>query len=71
MRRLLAELPLLLVAVVARADEEKPEVQRMRFIERGQNLTATGSISKLFDSGSYENDESFSRSFSSASRNSS
>jgi hypothetical protein len=45
---------LLVVALPARADDDKPEVQRMRFIERGQTLTATGNIAKLFDQAAYE-----------------
>jgi hypothetical protein len=45
---------LLLVAVPARADDDKPELQRMRFIERGQNLTANFNIAKLFDQAAYE-----------------
>ncbi len=45
---------LLFVALPARADDDKPEVQRMRFIERGQTLTATGNIAKLFDQAAYE-----------------
>jgi hypothetical protein len=44
----------LLVAVVAHADEIKPELQRMRFIERGTVLTVNGSIAKLFDASAYE-----------------
>jgi len=44
----------LFVAVVAHADDDKPEVQRMRFIERGTELTATGNIAKLFDQAAYE-----------------
>ena len=47
-------LVLVLVALPARADEDKLEVQRMRFIERGQALTATGNIAKLFDQAAYE-----------------
>jgi hypothetical protein len=49
-----AVVALSLVAFVARADEDKPESQRMRFIERGDNLTATGNIAKLFDQAAYE-----------------
>jgi hypothetical protein len=47
---------LVLVALPARAlcDEDKLEVQRMRFIERGDVLTATGNIAKLFDKDTYE-----------------
>jgi hypothetical protein len=44
----------LLVGLPARADDDKPEIQRMRFIERGQNLTANGNIAKLFDQAAYE-----------------
>ena len=35
-------------------DDEKPEIQKMRFVERGLNLHATASISKLFDREAYE-----------------
>jgi hypothetical protein len=52
--RLVVATIVLLVALPARADEDKPEVQRMRFIERGQNLTANGNIAKLFDQAAYE-----------------
>jgi hypothetical protein len=52
--RLVAALAVLLVALPAHADDDKPEVQRMRFIERGQNLTANGNIAKLFDQAAYE-----------------
>ncbi|NVB85341.1 MAG: hypothetical protein HOV81_43660 [Kofleriaceae bacterium] len=54
---------LALVALVALAfasprawadDDDKPEVQRMRFIERDRQLTVTGNIAKLFDQGAYE-----------------
>lgn len=50
----LAIIALVLVALPARADDDKPEVQRMRFVERGDTLTATGNISKLFDQAAYE-----------------
>jgi len=53
MRALLAAAALL-VALPARADDDKIELQRMRFIERGQSLTATGNIAKLFDQAAYE-----------------
>jgi hypothetical protein len=46
---------LLLVSLTAYADDEKPETQKMRFIERDPNLTVTSNISKLFDSEAYEN----------------
>lgn len=45
---------LVLVALPALADDDKPEAQRMRFVERGQQLTATGNIAKLFDQAAYE-----------------
>jgi hypothetical protein len=38
----------------ARADDDKPELQRMRFVERGRDLTVTGNITKLFDQAAYE-----------------
>jgi hypothetical protein len=52
--RLVVAAIVLLVALPSRADDDKPEVQRMRFIERGQNLTANGNIAKLFDQAAYE-----------------
>lgn len=52
--RALAAFVLVLVALPARADEDKLEIQRMRFIERGQSLTVTGNIAKLFDQAAYE-----------------
>lgn len=51
--RILA-LVLVLLAFPAYADDDKPELQKMRFIERTQNLTVTTNISKLFDSAAYE-----------------
>jgi len=45
----------MLVALPAHADDdEKPEVQKMRFVERGDLLHVTASISKLFDRAAYE-----------------
>ncbi|MBA3396384.1 MAG: hypothetical protein H0T89_27385 [Deltaproteobacteria bacterium] len=44
------------VASVAAADDGKPELHKMRFIERGQNLTVTANptpLAKLFDSAAY------------------
>jgi hypothetical protein len=45
------------VTPAARADDDKPEIQRMRFVERGDYLTVStlppGGIGKLFDVGSY------------------
>lgn len=52
--RALVAIALLFVALPARADEDKLEVQRMRFIERDDHLTATGNIAKLFDQAAYE-----------------
>ena len=43
-----------LVASLARADDESIEQQKMRFIERGDDLTLTTTLSKLFDTGSYD-----------------
>ncbi len=45
-------LALLLVALPARADDE-PEIQRMRFVERGDDLTVTTNITKLFDASAF------------------
>jgi hypothetical protein len=39
----------MLCALPAFADEDPIELQRMRFVERGDDLTVTASISKLFD----------------------
>ncbi|MDQ3370897.1 MAG: hypothetical protein M3680_36220 [Myxococcota bacterium] len=53
---LLALIGLGVVALPARADDEQPELHRMRFIERGQNLTVTANPSpmgRLFDSAAY------------------
>jgi hypothetical protein len=44
----------LLVAVTARADDDVPEGVKMRFIERGTDLTASVKVQKLFDEGSYQ-----------------
>jgi hypothetical protein len=46
-------LAVLCVAVPAHADDEPLDVQSMRFIERGEDLTVTASITKLFDSAAY------------------
>jgi hypothetical protein len=63
-RRGIAALPMVVGAVVvlaaapARADDDKPELQKMRFIERGDDLlvstTPPGGIGKLFDTSNYE-----------------
>jgi hypothetical protein len=50
-------LALLAFAVPRRAradDDDKPELQKMRFVERGANLHVTASIAKLFDRAAYE-----------------
>ncbi len=59
-----AALPVIVAAAVtlaaapARADDDKPELQRMRFVERGDDLTVSisppGGIGKLFDASNYE-----------------
>jgi len=54
MRALVAAAVLVAASASAFADDDKSEVQRMRFIERGQSLTATGNISNLFDRAAYE-----------------
>lgn len=52
--RVLLTLALLLTgALAASADDDRPELQRMRFIERGKNLTVTTKINKLFDPAAY------------------
>ena len=48
---------LLAVSGVASADDDKPEIHKFRFIERGANLTITANptpLAKLFDSAAYE-----------------
>jgi len=49
---------LAIAAGPARADDDKPEVQRMRFVERGDDLMVStlppGGIGKLFDAGTYD-----------------
>ena len=49
---------LAIAAGPAHADDDKPEIQRMRFVERGDDLTVStlppGGIGKLFDAGSYD-----------------
>src|SRR5262249_29624676 len=41
------------VATQAFADDETPEVVKMRFVERGDNLEVTTKIQKLFDEAAY------------------
>lgn len=48
---------LLAISTIAVADDDKPEIHKFRFIERGQNLTITANptpLAKLFDSAAYE-----------------
>ena len=45
---------ILLVAVTARADDDIPEQVKMRFVERGTELTASVKIQKLFDATTYQ-----------------
>ena len=58
MRALVLAVVLLAFAVPSRAraddDDDKPELQKMRFVERGANLHVTASIAKLFDRAAYE-----------------
>lgn len=42
------------VAAPARADDDDPIVQKMRFIEKGSDLTVNGSIAQLIDSPAFE-----------------
>lgn len=51
--KVLALLAVLLVAAPARADDEPPELQHMRLVERGEDLTVTSTITKLFDSSAF------------------
>ena len=44
---------ILLVAVTARADDD-PESVKMRFVERGTDLTASVKVQKLFDEAAYQ-----------------
>ena len=54
----LARLVVLALAIVAAPaladDDEGPELVRMRFVERGDDLTVTTKIQKLFDQGAYQ-----------------
>jgi hypothetical protein len=52
--RHLAVLAMLLVALPARAHaDDEPQIERMRFVERGDDLTVTTNITKLFDSAGF------------------
>jgi hypothetical protein len=45
---------LLLVAATARAEDDVPESVKMRFVERGTELTASVKVQKLFDADTYQ-----------------
>jgi len=49
---------MLAIATTAHAEDDKPEIQRMRFVESGDELRVTplapGGIGKLFDTSAYE-----------------
>jgi hypothetical protein len=49
-------LAIALIPTLAAADttDDQPELVRMRFVERGDWLTATTKLNKLFDSGAYD-----------------
>ena len=49
-----AMLSLLFVAPAYAEDDERPEIVKMRFVERGQLLHVTTKIGKLFDRAAYE-----------------
>lgn len=53
-RALLVATALLASGAIARADEDRPDVQKMRFVERGDQLEVNTTISKLFDTAAYE-----------------
>jgi hypothetical protein len=56
--RLAAIAAALALTTAAHAEDDKPEIQRMRFVESGNDLTVStlppGGIGKLFDATSYE-----------------
>jgi hypothetical protein len=47
-------LVILLLAVTAHADDDEPENVKMRFVERGTDLTASVKVQKLFDEAAYQ-----------------
>ena len=54
MKRVVCAL-LVLISVTAHADDDKAEVQKMRFVERGDVLTVSSSaLTKLFDTAAYD-----------------
>lgn len=54
MKRVCLLVLLALVGVAHADDDDRPELQKMRFVERGANLHVTASIAKLFDRAAYE-----------------
>ena len=58
MRIAVAAAAMLAIATAAHAEDERPEVQRMRFVESGDDLQVSmlppGGIGKLFDTTTYE-----------------
>ena len=56
--RLAVTVSVLALATAAHAEDDKPEIQRMRFVESGNDLTVStlppGGIGKLFDAAAYE-----------------
>jgi hypothetical protein len=56
--RLAVTVSVLALATAAHAEDDKPEIQRMRFVENGNDLTVStlppGGIGKLFDAAAYE-----------------
>jgi len=53
-KTIVVALALLFVAVPASADDDTPEIQKMRFVERTDQLHVTASLAKLFDRAAYE-----------------
>ncbi|MDB4953579.1 MAG: hypothetical protein JWO36_1148 [Myxococcales bacterium] len=55
MRTAVAIVILLVAATLAHADDEQPELQRMRFVERGEDLIVTAvKFGKLFDAEAFQ-----------------
>jgi hypothetical protein len=52
-RRALVAFALVLASAPARADDDAPEYQKVRVVERGDVLTASTNITKLFDSAAF------------------
>jgi len=54
-RALVITLLLLALVTPARADDDKPDLQKLRFVERGDVLTVSGApLTKLFDNAAYD-----------------